>query len=732
MQTAIVLLLVLVLALSLSKKMNSKREAGEYSTKRVSVTEVQAELGFGIYGSEDWNTYFSSYHNTYLTVDMLGPLLVRLGVEAYIKAPEDSGRREVSRKEWNDIYEQVLDYLDMADEVSIDSFLVLDSMEAAEENVIVTNKGDYYTSLPLSYFKNWNAYQVYSIGEQCLGISGISEEEECITNAYLKTFTDDSLTFLYGGAEYVKEVGKLETELFSGVCDLVFKETMLKVVRSKQDVIKGQLLSYDETSIEIEGYGKISHEGKLPVYQTYGEVAEKAISDVILGNMELEYVTGDQQVCAILIREPASIADIRVLLLAEDGGNYRSDVYLKCSSAAAVSCGETQETKEPDTLLHVSEYLAGQAEKTFVCSPDTAEGQIFICDASGNPVSNGYYGKMEVRFYDSGYTLVNQLPFETYLYAVVPSEMPSTFEPEAQKAQAVCARSYAYQQLMRSDLAQYGAHINDSTSYQVYNKTPQTENAVSAVNSTAGEVLTYQGNIIEAYYFSTSMGYTGTADIWNIENQEAYGYLKSVCLNTEAYGGDLSDETGFLEYIKNKQEGYDSGIKYYRWFATADYTGKTNEINNILQTRRQISGANVLLYGADGKTEQDSTEGFGNLTGISVQERSSFGAVLTLKIQYEHGMALVKNEYNIRQVLGCGVNQIVYADSSEADHVTMLPSAYCALTLQEDGSVLLQGGGYGHGLGMSQNGANGMAKAGMNYKDILHYFYNDIKIENMK
>lgn len=52
----------------------------------------------------------------------------------------------------------------------------------------------------------------------------------------------------------------------------------------------------------------------------------------------------------------------------------------------------------------------------------------------------------------------------------------------------------------------------------------------------------------------------------------------------------------------------------------------------------------------------------------------------------------------------------------------MLPSAFSTVEKQEDGTYLLSGGGYGHGLGMSQNGANGMAKAGMGYQDILNYF----------
>ncbi len=75
------------------------------------------------------------------------------------------------------------------------------------------------------------------------------------------------------------------------------------------------------------------------------------------------------------------------------------------------------------------------------------------------------------------------------------------FSPEALKTQAVCARSYVYMQLMRADLAAYGAHINDSTSYQVYNKVEKTKESVAAVDATCGQVLTWNGKVVEAYYF---------------------------------------------------------------------------------------------------------------------------------------------------------------------------------------------------------------------------------------
>ena len=91
--------------------------------------------------------------------------------------------------------------------------------------------------------------------------------------------------------------------------------------------------------------------------------------------------------------------------------------------------------------------------KTFIVKPESEDGKIYLCNGNGTAVSNGYAGTIEVRSTENGYTVVNELPLEEYLYAVVPSEMPSSFSPEALKTQAVCARSYAYMQLMRADLA---------------------------------------------------------------------------------------------------------------------------------------------------------------------------------------------------------------------------------------------------------------------------------------
>lgn len=708
-----------------------------YSEKSVPLAEVCEELSFGIYRETDWETLLTSYRGEYLTREILSQILTTLGVAEYIKPSAEEKGGLIGRAEWNEIYRQILDLLDTERTVVTEKLLVMDRIAAEEGTILVTNQGDYTTALPQSYFSAWQGYEVYCLEGRCIGIAGVNGEELTVSNAYLTSCADGEVQFLYGGASYRKQVGATQDPVEAGVCDIVVKEGEICALRMKQDRIKGKLLSYDDAVIEIEGYGKISHPKHVPVYQTYGEVQEKSLTDVVLGNMQVTYVTGEQQVCAILIGQPADIQNIRVLLLAEDGTNYRSEVYVKSDAGVKVRCGEKEEVLAAGTLISAGTYLAEQTDGTLVVRPEQENGVIFLCDAAGNAVSNGYPGAIEVRSYAEGYTVVNDVPFETYLCAVVPSEMPSSYAPEALKAQAVCARSYAYIQLLRADLAEYGAHINDSTSYQVYNKTAATETAKQAVYGTAGKLLLYEGKPVEAYYFSTSMGYTDTAEVWNVADMAPYGYLKSACLNRDGAGVDLSDEETFRSYIRQKAEGYDSDVKYYRWFATADYREKTQEINQILLARKAAVPGNIRCFAAGEDAEEtevtaQTLDGYGRLVGISVQERSRAGAILTLALQYEKGSVLVKNEYNIRKVLGAGVGKMVYADSTESTGVTMLPSAFCSIAVQEDGTAVLSGGGYGHGLGMSQNGANGMAKAGMNYEEILQYFYQNITIGSIE
>lgn len=125
-----------------------------------------------------------------------------------------------------------------------------------------------------------------------------------------------------------------------------------------------------------------------------------------------------------------------------------------------------------------------------------------------------YRGTIELGLNDGKIVVINELSLEQYLYAVVPSEMPSSYGIEALKVQAVCARSYAVSHMNNGALSAYGAQVNDSTDYQVYNVTPENENSISAVKATYGQVLMYNGEIANTYFFATSCGSTTDSTVW--------------------------------------------------------------------------------------------------------------------------------------------------------------------------------------------------------------------------
>ena len=124
----------------------------------------------------------------------------------------------------------------------------------------------------------------------------------------------------------------------------------------------------------------------------------------------------------------------------------------------------------------------------------------------------------------AGLTVINEIPMEKYIQGVVPSEMPSSWEHEAHKAQAIAARSYAYSNMGKR--AKYGYDLKDTPEDQAYGgasaETVQTNDAVS---ETAKIVIIYDGKIIPAYYSASAGGQTKTAgEVWTKDLE----YLKSV------------------------------------------------------------------------------------------------------------------------------------------------------------------------------------------------------------
>lgn len=376
---------------------------------------------------------------------------------------------------------------------------------------------------------------------------------------------------------------------------------------------------------------------------------------------------------------------IRVLIM---GSGYNGEVHSKVIISS-----------ESDMCLmsgNEKEYV--DALESLVIEPDdkrfkngkmrlSSEKKISIESLERSYGTPSYEGVIELRSTAEGIVIINELSVEKYLKAVVPSEMPASYELEALKAQAVCARSYAYRQMEKYAYPEYKAHVNDSTDYQVYGNSKAQDKSNQAIKETKGEALYYNEEIATAYYYSTSSGRTTDIRAWGTKLSSENAYLKSA-------------------KVKGKNGDYEKNLPWYRW---------TAEIP--VQILSDLIGINT---GKD----------IGLLEKIEVTKHGGGDVVIEIKITGERGSVIVETENKIRAALGGKGYQIILNDGSVSDSRELLPSAFFSVKKRGD-MFVIEGGGLGHGIGMSQNGANEMAKQGADYEEILGLFYKDIEIQKV-
>lgn len=726
-------LLLVILLVCLVKFLTGQKQYNTYSGEYVAMQELPSQLSFTYYEEPEWEKIIKEINNGRnlkgkLTYGKLENLLKKLSLEEYITYEKKKDFQTVSRKTWNKIYEQILDLLDVNQTVTVTDFVFLSG--TSKENQILTQEGYYQLPKGITYFKQYDSYQVYVKGNEIIGVKDVSHGEITWKNVFVHSTEKEKAQILYENQQILLEIAGLNETITDTICDIVWKDGEVSAIYKKEDMIQGKVLSFNENQIEISGYGTLEYEGKLKIYKTYGTVEQLDESKLVIGNLQADFVVAEKKVCGIILKQPAEIENIRVLLLNETSP-YRENPIFVSDADCVVSIGESQQNIPAGQVIVPSTMLPEGSSDYIKITSGSEQGRIYFSDESGGKTSLGYRGSIEVRRYSEGYGVVNEVSLEQYLYGVVPSEMPATYEIEALRAQAVCARSYACIQLMKGDYAAFAANIDDSTNYQVYNKNAEDEKTNLAVDDTIGEVIKYNGEIAEAYYFSTSCGHTDNMTIWNLPAEEKDGYLAGITLLSDGSEPDFSSEESFAAFIQNKDiAAYDSDAPYFRWRAELDMAGGLESVNQAVTERVQANPENMQLLKADGSaaTAGDLT-GFGAVIGMKVLERSSGGCVKKLQISYEQGNVQVMSEYNVRYILGKSMKKLTDKNDKEVD-MALLPSAYCTIIPVESGYVVY-GGGYGHGMGMSQNGANGMAKAGMSYMDILMKFYSGITIENI-
>lgn len=404
---------------------------------------------------------------------------------------------------------------------------------------------------------------------------------------------------------------------------------------------------------------------------------------------------------------------IRVLLTQDQKKVFREDVWIKCDVEWKLRAGETEDVIPAGEVRSCKAWMETH-QTDQVLAEISGDNRLKLCDADGNE-KGSYAGNLHVYRGDSGLWLVNELGMEAYLCGVVPGEMPSFFAPEALKAQAVCARTYVAIQALGTTYETYHADVDDTTACQVYLPANENQAATDAVNATAGEVLSYEGRLASVYYFSTSCGYTTGLEVWQ---QEPLDYLGKVSLL-------LSGEqpVSMNDFLKDwSVQAYDSESRFFRWKGELQVSEHRDQLMKKIEEALNRQDGKLIAVSRNGQHVATVSD-FGNCTGIKICGRSDAGAVTDLAVIFENGEVHVYNENLIRNLIWQICVSLSDKNGENANTITMLPSAFFTLQEQENGRYEIIGGGLGHGIGMSQYGADGMARTGKTAAEILQCFF---------
>ncbi len=326
-----------------------------------------------------------------------------------------------------------------------------------------------------------------------------------------------------------------------------------------------------------------------------------------------------------------------------------------------------------------------------------------------------YRGKIELvpSTKDGNFHIVNVLKLDDYLKGVVPNEMPVRFGLEALKAQSVAARNYVLSPRVK---ANPNYDVVDSVASQVYFGA-NTEKPLStqAVNETSGIVALYDWNLILAQYSSTAGGYTEcfsnafSDPISKKFPSESKPYLiaKPDYETTEP----LDNEKSAAKFYKSKPESFDINSPYFRW--EREWNGQ--EIQDAVQ-------ANIAAQSTTGfiKPAVSKGETIGIIKEIKVKKRGDSGKIIELEIITDEQNYTVQKELVIRRL---------FTNKGKA-----LPSANVVFEQEynENGDLIYikaYGGGFGHGVGMSQYGAGFMGtELKMSFDQILKHYYSGITL----
>ncbi len=673
--------------------------------------------------------------------DNIKLILEKIGIENDVKDSiyhEYGSDKKLTRQQWLEIVRTIIESNGLKDTVEEKEICVYEVIEGEETDMVVSNEKIY------TYFGGDKSVKKYVSrdtvanavvrGETIIYISSVQKSDNLYENVLIKETDGENIKVVLNGSERTFVATGLNENLTNVVADIKLLDGKVNRLILKRDYIAGKVLAIADDGIEIEGYGKILLSEKCRYYIGYKNYEQSDKGVVVVGSERVRFVVADKIICAAILKNDENEKNIRVLLKSTGYESFfHNHVSLSCQGKYQLSYYEMNESgdreenvtvHEPEEAVEIEPNDERLKYGRIKVTPVDENGKTTIHSISRNNSSPEYRGTIEISNYDGKLVIINDISLEKYLYAVVPSEMPTSYGTEALKVQAVCARSYAISHLSDNQLSVYGAQVDDSTNYQVYNNTKENETTIEAVDQTYGEVLSYGDEIANTYFFATSCGSTTDATIWGADGLP---YVKGKLLTDADCDIDLEDNEQFSAFIKSDFQTYDSDTSWYRWDFTMTSGQLSDSINKNLGSMCKQNPDKILVKKQDGSFAAEYIENIGNVNNIIIDKRLCGGVIDEMTIEGDRAVIKVLKQSVIRNIINPYGIDIHKHDGTSINTFSSIPSAFFTVE-KVDGGIKFYGGGFGHGAGMSQTAVKNMIASGKNYEEILKFFYTDVEI----
>lgn len=358
-----------------------------------------------------------------------------------------------------------------------------------------------------------------------------------------------------------------------------------------------------------------------------------------------------------------------------------------------------------------------------------------------------YRGNIEIRrFSDSDMTVINHLSMQEYLYGVVPREIGGNSPIEAVKAQAIVARTYATKNYGRRD--GWGFDLYPTVDDQAYGGYEwENENSNLAVDETDGQVVVYNGELIGGYYFSTSGGYTESSEnVWGGKCD----YLQAVpdYYEPEVAGNTTWEVDYTAEEIKQKLQNHGINVGDILDLEPVEYTqagrvlalrvlGTDGEATLTKSKTREYLGLKSQWYTVNDKAPEVIEIREDDLPN-SKEENNWWMNTGEVKDDVEDEYIIINPDYSKND------GKVIEKEVETTEEMKPLLKAFIERILRNQVETVntkyeaqsnkttftFRGRGWGHAVGMSQNGAKGMAEEGFSCEEIICWYYSGVEVIN--